>query len=699
MKINLDDPNLTAFALGELSGPERTAMEQAIASSPEAQQFVAETREISRLLKSEYAADLHAPPARSPKILAMEEQRRLWSPIQWGSLAAVLAIFAVLGGVALTAILRQQGTVAQQSPGKPIGLPKRSFSDAVVETEQSPADQTYASQPATAAPSPERVLGEEGAEFTEAAPAAPPPAGIASVGETVASRSGLTRSIATREHQEAEPPSRYREDYNTATYDHVSENPFLTAATNPLSTFSIDVDTASYSNIRRFINSGSLPPKDAVRVEEMINYFSYDYREPEGDKPFSIDLDATACPWDASHRLLRIGLKGRDVTNEKRPSSNLVFLLDVSGSMMPAERLPLVKQAMRLLVEKLTEKDRVAIVVYAGGSGLALPSTTGDRKETILRALEQLKAGGSTNGAEGIELAYRTAADNFIKGGVNRVILATDGDFNIGVTNQGDLIRLIEEKAKSGVFLSVLGVGTNNLKDSTMQKLADKGNGNYAYLDSVEEARKVLVQQVNATLMTIAKDVKIQVEFNPARVASYRLIGYEKRLLRTEDFNNDKVDAGEIGAGHTVTALYEIVPARSGAADPAASVPPVDPLKYQAPNPAAVASTYLDPKQQSPEIVTVKLRHKKPAGETSELIERSFVDNGLKFENAAPDLKFAAAVAEFGMILRDSPHKGKATIASVIEWATEGKGADTAGYRAGFIELARKAQTLKPREG
>jgi len=434
-----------------------------------------------------------------------------------------------------------------------------------------------------------------------------------------------------------------------------------------------------------------------VRVEEMINYFSYDYHEPESDKPFSIDLDATACPWDSSHRLLRIGLKGRDVANENRPASNLVFLLDVSGSMSPAERLPLVKQAMRLLVDKLSEKDRVAIVIYAGGSGLALPSTTGDRKETILRALEELKAGGSTNGAEGIELAYKVAADNFIKGGVNRVILATDGDFNIGVTNQGDLIRLIEEKAKSSVFLSVLGVGTDNLKDSTMQKLADKGNGNYAYLDSIDEARKVLVQQVNGTLMTIAKDVKIQVEFNPARVASYRLIGYEKRMLRKEDFNNDKVDAGEIGAGHTVTALYEIVPAGSGAADPSASIPPVDPLKYQASNPAA-ATAQTDSKV-SQEMVTVKLRYKKPDGDRSELVERSFVDNGSKFENAAPDLKFAAAVAEFGMILRDSQYKGKGTIGAVIEWAQEGKGRDAAGYRAGFIELVRKTQTLKRHEG
>jgi Ca-activated chloride channel family protein len=498
------------------------------------------------------------------------------------------------------------------------------------------------------------------------------------------------------EAKESESPSRYRDDFNTATYDKVEENPFLPAATNPLSTFSIDVDTASYANVRRFINTGSLPPKDAVRVEEMINYFTYDYKEPEGDKPFSIDLDATSCPWDPSHRLLRIGLKGREVANETRPASNLVFLLDVSGSMTPAERLPLVKQAMRLLVDKLTENDRVAIVVYAGGSGLALKSTFGSDKEKIMRALEELQAGGSTNGAEGIELAYKVAADNFIKGGVNRVILATDGDFNIGVTNQGDLIRLIETKAKSGVFLSVLGVGTDNLKDSTMQKLADKGNGNYAYLDSVEEARKVLVQQINGTLMTIAKDVKIQVEFNPARVASYRLIGYEKRLLRKEDFNNDKVDAGEIGAGHTVTALYEVVPATAGATDPAASVPPVDPLKYQSPVSTAAAKA---DGNGSPEMVTVKLRHKKPEGDVSELIEKPFIDNGSKFENAAPDLKFAAAVAEFGMLLRDSQYKGKASFGAVIEWAQEGKGRDAAGYRAGFIEMARKAERLKPREG
>jgi Ca-activated chloride channel family protein len=703
MKVNLDDPNLTAFALGELSPDDHAKMAATIADSPEAQAYVAETQQCARMLRAEYEADRQKPEPRPPILVRMEEERRASSRYQWGSLAAALAIFAVIAAAAITTINRESSRLVKRpddraslgvEPKKP-SAPVEAIPEPTVEMEV--AQQPVAPQPTTA---PEVVEEKQSAARDMAVagknrnfalnPSAPKP-------PPMPMKRSDDRMAGTGETMtESEPLSRYRQDFDTATYDKVEENPFLPAATNPLSTFSIDVDTASYANVRRFINSGSLPPKDAVRVEEMINYFSYDYKEPEGDKPFSIDLDATSCPWEPSHRLLRIGLKGREVANEKRPASNLVFLLDVSGSMMPAERLPLVKQAMRLLVDKLSENDRVAIVIYAGGSGLALKSTPGNEKEKILRALEELQARGSTNGAEGIELAYKIAADNFIKGGVNRVILATDGDFNIGVTNQGDLIRLIEAKAKTGVFLSVLGVGTDNLKDSTMQKLADKGNGNYAYLDSVEEARKVLVQQINGTLMTIAKDVKIQVEFNPARVASYRLIGYEKRLLRKEDFNNDKVDAGEIGAGHTVTALYEVVPAGAGATDPATSVPPVDPLKYQSQNAPGVPKLDV---VASPEMVTVKLRHKKPDGDVSELTEKSFTDNGSKFENAAPDLKFAAAVAEFGMLLRDSQYKGKGSLGAVIEWAQEGKGRDAAGYRAGFIELARKAETLKPREG
>ncbi len=713
MKVNLDDPNLTAFALGELSADEHAKMAEAVAASPDAQTFVAETQQFARLLRAEYEADRQLPKSdvseKRPYLMRMEEERRESSRFQWGSLAAALAIFAVLGALVISTIQRETGRLEKRiadnpKPSKAVNLPPRSKEpETTVEAEPGPSvEMEVAQQPvepqATPAPSAPTELREQKQSASRDVAAAGKTRGLALNPSAPPPPMPMKRAYnyvaGGGETTEAEAPSRYRQDFNTATYDRVEENPFLPAANNPLSTFSIDVDTASYSNARRFINSGSLPPKDAVRVEEMINYFSYDYREPEGDKPFSIDLDSTACPWDPSHRLLRIGLKGREVANENRPASNLVFLLDVSGSMMPAERLPLVKQAMRLLVDKLTEKDRVAIVIYAGGSGLALNSTSGNEKEKILRALEELQAGGSTNGAEGIELAYKVAADNFIRGGVNRVILATDGDFNIGVTNQGDLIRLIEAKAKSGVFLSVLGVGTDNLKDSTMQKLADKGNGNYAYLDSIDEARKVLVQQINGTLMTIAKDVKIQVEFNPARVASYRLIGYEKRMLRKEDFNNDKIDAGEIGAGHTVTALYEVVPAGTGATDPATSAPPVDPLKYQSPSSSAAAK---NDSNASPEMVTVKLRHKKPDGETSELTERSFTDNGSKFENAAPDLKFAAAVAEFGMLLRDSQYKGKGSFGAVIEWAQEGRGRDTAGYRAGFIELARKAQSLKPR--
>jgi Ca-activated chloride channel family protein len=705
MKVNLDDPNLTAYALGELSPDDHEKMAEAIADSPEAQDYVAETQQFARLLRAGYEADRQTGPAvaganpqRSSSVIWTAEQRRSSSRYQWGSLAAALAMFAVIAAVAINTIQRESGKLSKPLVDVPKSEKKQNVSPPVEAIPEPTIEMEIAQQPVAPAPTTLPATEEEKpGDGRDAAavgklknltrnPAAPPPPTKPMPYAQTYGYSG-----GGRETTESEPPARYRQDFNTATYDKVEENPFLTAATNPLSTFSIDVDTASYSNVRRFINTGSLPPKDAVRVEEMINYFTYDYKEPEGEKPFSIDLDATSCPWDPSHRLLRIGLKGREVANEKRPASNLVFLLDVSGSMTPSERLPLVKQAMRLLVDKLTENDRVAIVVYAGGSGLALKSTAGNDKEKIVRALEELQAGGSTNGAEGIELAYKVAADNFIKGGVNRVILATDGDFNIGVTNQGDLIRLIEAKAKNGVFLSVLGVGTDNLKDSTMQKLADKGNGNYAYLDSVEEARKVLVQQINGTLMTIAKDVKIQVEFNPAQVASYRLIGYEKRLLRKEDFNNDKVDAGEIGAGHTVTALYEVVPAGAGTTDPAASVPPVDPLKYGT---NATKTT-----NGSAEMVTVKLRHKKPEGDVSELTEKSFVDNGSKFENAAPDLKFAAAVAEFGMLLRDSQYKGKASFGAIAEWAEEGKGRDAAGYRAGFIEMVRKAGKLKSREG
>jgi Ca-activated chloride channel family protein len=469
-------------------------------------------------------------------------------------------------------------------------------------------------------------------------------------------------------------------EMNTEAYDRILDNPFIRVAREPLSTFSIDVDTASYANIRRFLTQGMMPPKDAVRIEEMINYFAYNYEPPSGHDPFSVNVEVARCPWSVDHRLVRIGLKGKEIDSGKRPASNLVFLLDVSGSMASADKLPLLKEAMKLLVDKLGENDRVAIVVYAGAEGLALPSTSCERKEEIVSSLEQLQAGGSTNGGAGITLAYEVAARNFIKGGTNRVILCTDGDFNVGVTNQGDLTRLIEEKAKGGVFLSVLGFGTGNVKDSTMEALADRGNGNYAYIDTLQEARKVLVEQMGGTLVTIAKDVKIQVEFNPAKVGAYRLIGYENRLLRAQDFNDDKKDAGEIGAGHTVTALYELIPPGKER-----DVPDVDPLKYQKTEKTAESPA-------SNDLLTVKLRYKAPDGDTSKLLEHPVTDDGRDYSAASADFKWAAAVASFGMMLRDSPHKGNATYAAIEELAEASHGPDSSGYRRECLELIQAAR-------
>jgi len=473
-----------------------------------------------------------------------------------------------------------------------------------------------------------------------------------------------------------------RSGFNTEAYDRIEDNPFKTVGENPLSTFSIDVDTASYSNMRRFINQGQLPPPDAVRIEELVNYFDYDYEPPEGDAPFAARVAVAGCPWTPKHRLARVGLKGWEMARHQRPASNLVFLLDVSGSMNSPNKLPLLKEAMGLLVQQLGEKDSVSIAVYAGASGLVLPPTPGSDQRAIIGALDRLEAGGSTNGGAGIELAYDLATRNFIKGGVNRVILATDGDFNVGTTNRGDLTRMIEDKAKSGVFLTVLGFGLGNYKDATMETLADKGNGNYAYIDTIREAKKVLVDEIGSTMVTIAKDVKIQVEFNPAEVAAYRLIGYENRILAAEDFNDDTKDAGEVGCGHTVTALYEIVPAGT-----AIDIPGVDPLKYQQP-------VELSREAGSGELFTIKLRYKKPDGDKSTLLSFPVSDSGADWSSTGPDFKFAAAVASFGMILRDSPYKGGATIETVLELAGEGQGRDAHGYRAEFIELVNKAWSL-----
>ena len=476
---------------------------------------------------------------------------------------------------------------------------------------------------------------------------------------------------------------RFRSDFNTEEYNRIVDNPFVSVFQNPLATFSVDVDTASYANVRRFLNQRTLPPPDAVRIEEMVNYFRYDYEPPRDGRPVRVHTEAVPAPWNPEHRLVRIGIRGEDIAMDERAATNLVFLIDVSGSMNDPYKLPLLVDGMKLLVEQLGENDSVAIVVYAGASGLVLRPTTGDRKPRILRALEQLSAGGSTNGGAGIQLAYDTAVANFIDGGVNRVILATDGDFNVGVTNSGELTRLIEEKARTGVFLSVLGFGTGNFNDAGLEALADRGNGNYAYIDGIREARKVLVQEVSGTLFTIAKDVKFQVEFNPVEVTAYRLIGYENRVLRDQDFNDDTKDAGEIGAGHTVTALFEVVPAGVEI-----NVPGVDPLRYQAPTrPSTEAG--------SGEMLRVKIRYKEPDGDQSQLIEAPFTDSGQSLEAASSDYRFASAVAAFGMILRKSPYKGSATFDSVVAIAESSQGTDPEGYRAEFLDLVRRARAIR----
>ncbi|WZP00498.1 von Willebrand factor type A domain-containing protein [Isosphaeraceae bacterium EP7] len=471
---------------------------------------------------------------------------------------------------------------------------------------------------------------------------------------------------------------------NQEQYNRVVDNPFVKAAEKPLSTFSIDVDTASYANVRRFLNQNTLPPRDAVRIEEMINYFSYNDPQPAPGEAFSVNIQVAGCPWADGHRLARIGLKGRSIDLANRPPGNFVFLVDVSGSMADQNKLPLLKSALPLLVQQLGENDRLTIVTYAGTTGIALPPTSCDRKPEILRLIEVLTSGGSTNGASGIQLAYDAAVRTFIKGGTNRVILCTDGDFNVGISDDASLVRLIEEKAKTGVFLSVLGFGQGNLKDTKMEQLADKGNGNYSYIDTLQEARKVLVEEMGGTLVAIAKDVKIQVDFNPAKVGSYRLVGYENRVMANKDFHDDTKDAGEIGAGHGVTALYEIIPA--GAVEAPASG-----SRYTKPAPTPVVVNA----DASDDLLTVSLRYKHPDADKSTLIERTVKDDGRDLAAASDDLKFSSAVAGFGLLLRGSP-AGNLTYGGVLELAESSRASDPNGYRGEFLELVRKARSLSP---
>lgn len=473
-------------------------------------------------------------------------------------------------------------------------------------------------------------------------------------------------------------------DRNTESYAPISENGFQSPFKTPLSTFSIDIDVASYSNVRRFINNGGLPPKDAVRVEEMINYFDYEYPQPKGKDPVNIVTEISSAPWNTNHKLVQIGLQGRTIATDNLPASNLVFLIDVSGSMGQPNKLPLLVSSFKLLTDQLRPNDKVAIVVYAGNSGLVLPSTSGNDKAKIKEALNGLSAGGSTAGGEGIQLAYKIAAQNFVKRGNNRVILATDGDFNVGASSDKDMETLIVEKRKTGVFLTVLGYGMGNVKDSKMETLADKGNGNYAYIDNISEARKVLINEFGGTLFTIAKDVKLQIEFNPAKVQAYRLVGYENRLLEDKDFNDDRKDAGDLGSGHTVTALYEVIPTGIKSSFSGS----VDDLKYQENKKNRTTDN------GSKEILTVKLRYKEPDGNSSKLLQQAVMDGSLLFKNTSNNFRFAASVAEFGLLLRQSDFKQQASFEQVISTATQAMGKDKEGYRSEFIKLAKSAKLM-----
>jgi len=712
---------LTAHALGECTAAERAEVEKLLAGdrADAVRRQLGELRVIASGLKSAAGADL---PARSPdlrrSVIAAAAQGDVPTPRPGGRdrIAWMIAGLAALAAAVLVGFvpLLQSSPVPRQVArrDRPVVITGATTTRTAAPSSQAPpaskARDELAAATGPMAPAQEPVDKKD----RQRSQAIPPPSvrlsepvadGLARAerGQSLVTNGSLDREVETpadagwhfrddafgrkREHVHlGERPAGGRERY-----DHFAENRFLRTADAPLSTFSIDVDTASYANVRRFLAGGRRPPRDAVRIEELVNYFRYASPRPEGDDPFSVTAEAAECPWRPGHRLVRIGLEGRDVARDARPAGNLVFLVDVSGSMGDPDKLPLVKQALLMLVDELTENDRVAIVTYAGDAGLKLPPTSGDQKATIRAAIESLSSGGSTHGSAGIELAYEQAAERFIPGGANRVILATDGDLNVGVTDDAALVDLITRKAKGGTFLTVLGFGQGNLQDEKMEKLADNGNGLYAYIDGVREARKVLVEQLTGSTITIAKDVKIQVEFNPAVVASYRLLGYENRALADEDFRDDTKDAGEIGAGHGVTALYEV----QLVDDPAPTAGRgAEPLKYGRNEPEPEAATPLD-EAASRELLTVKLRFKQPEGDTSRLVEVPLADAGGGFDTASADLRFAAAVAAFGMILRGSEHAGDATLPLVARIAGAALGEDAGGYRAEFLDLVRRAES------
>ncbi len=727
--ITKSDPKLTAFALGELEGEEEIQMRQIVEKDSELKSEVESIKNLAKSLEADLkmSEPVRLEQADRDAVFAKTIDR---SGGWWKSKSVLFPAGGLLAALFLGVLILPQ--VDKQISSTQIPADSQiTVRHAPLEEQVSPPVATKDSlpKPVTEPVQADSVQREDdksekvfsGIEEREmlsaqsiehSAPSAPVATKSISLSNAV-SRGLVVGGMApgraavsseSKRRREIAPQDTLAEvEHNTEAYSHIAENEFKSVKDQPLSTFSIDVDTASYANVRRFLNSSQLPPVDAVRIEEMVNYFRYDYVAPKGGtsaQPFAVNMELSAAPWNPRHKLVRIGLKGREGNLENRPSSNLVFLIDVSGSMENPQKLPLLRSAFKLLVEQLRAKDRVAMVVYAGSSGVVLPSTPGSEKEKILSALDRLQAGGSTNGASGIQEAYETAQKSFVKGGINRVILATDGDFNVGMTSEGELIRLIEEKAKSGVFLTVLGFGMGNYKDSIMQKLANKGNGNHAYIDSIREAKKVLVEQAGGTLNTIAKDVKIQVEFNPAAAQSYRLIGYEKRMLNAEDFNDDTKDAGEIGEGHTVTALYEVVP--HGVIQETA--PAVDPLKYQVPTNSKEdsAGTTVGKTEargmvhSSDELLTLKVRYKRPDGDKSDKLEVPLKNETRDFNQASSDLKFAASVAGFGMLLRDSKNKGDLTFDQVISIAESNvriRGqADE--YRLEMLELVKKAKSL-----
>ena len=733
MKLLPEDPRLTAYALGEIEDQqERSAIKSAVAQSTELQQAVAAIRDMSELLTKGFAAEpipelSEFEKARMGEPTATRERSEGSRILSWPVLSSVAAVLIVAFVVLPQRSALKEDFAYQAEPRKEDfadqKLPIESLISKFQIAEENPALDVEIAAKMLIESSPFQSIARpdlESNEFVESARsvttlrvaekqmASPVLIRKRVVLAKEADSDVLLESLESRnsmDYSAPAPPAMMLADngmrapnqarelpatFNTEKYAPIEESGFRSPLVAALSTFSIDVDTASYANVRRFLNQGQLPPADALRIEEMINYFPYADAAPtksldEGGAPFAVHMAQTIAPWNESHHLLRVALKGYEMPWEERPSSNLVFLLDVSGSMSNANKLPLVKKAMDLLVRRLDGRDRVAVVVYAGASGLALPSTTANNYDTIQHAMDNLKAGGSTNGGAGIQLAYKVAREHFIDGGNNRVILCTDGDFNIGQTNSGDLTDIAEAAADEGISLTILGFGMGNYKDDLLEELSNKGKGSYAYVDSSAEARKVFLEDLTGNLFKIAKDVKIQVEFNPAQVNSYRLIGYENRRLKAEDFNNDKKKAGDIGPGHTVVALYEIIPATVDS-----DVPSVDALRYQ---------QSVEAKSAPGEVATVKLRYKQPDADVSKLITRTVSSDELvRFDATHEDVRFSAIVAAFGMRLAESEYLNGLSYDAIESIAASSLGIDPGGHRSEFVGLVRRARELSPAE-